>query len=95
MLTVAYFLLKLSLFSLELLSEVVDLFFLLVEYFILLLFTTTASAAVLQLFLDLTNVRVISLNHSLHLKQLLLHLLQFNTILFNTVLQPISSLTKG
>ena len=74
-LAVLDFLLIVHLFSLELLGELVNLFLFLVEDFVLL-FLTAASATILQVFLNLTNVRVVGFNHALHLEKLLLHLQQ-------------------
>ena len=55
-LTILNLLFIVSLLSLELFGELIDLFLLLVQDFVLLLFTTATGASILQVFLNLSNV---------------------------------------
>lgn len=82
--------LKPLLFDFELGLELVDLFLLLVENLVLLLFTRVTLT--LHVAIDFPKVVLVRFNHFFHFGGVLFELLQFDVVLFDAVLETLTSL---
>ena len=88
-------LLVLTLLLLELLGELVDFLFFLVQDLILLLFTLPAGTALFfEIIVNLLNVLLVLVHHLLHLKEVLVHLFELSVVLLDPILETLPCLRE-
>lgn len=89
-LVILNFLFVLDLFSFKFFSELIYFFFLLIKNFVFLLFTWLMSILFIKIWINFSNILLVSIDHFSHFDYFFINSFNFSIVLFDPILQSFS-----